>query len=221
MIGRSDAISSLETAIAGLDFSADNAELARLTAEHADIAAKREATRDEIRSLSDRIANYTGPDPATVAAAIMAGKSPAEAAAAGVSRVELEERRDALVASLDPLRERVDRLAADIEAHKAAMRERIAGAVEPYAQHLRAEQMKAAEALLATEAALIAVCRVADRHADPDGAAERARAGVTGQGSLLGWRDVLEVPGDVLAALRPLVDGCGAVRGLPTVIPLR
>lgn len=221
MIGRPDPLSAVAKAIAALDFAAENVELERLIAKHGDLAGKREATRDEIRSLTDRIANYRGPDPAQVAAAIMAGQSPAEAAAAGVSRIELEERRDALAASLDPIRERVDRLAAEIEAHKAAMRARIAEAVEPYAQHLRCKQVEAAEALLAAEASLIAVCRVADRYADPDGAAERARAGVTGQGSLLGWRDSLEVPSDVLAALKPLADKCGAVHSLPTVIPLR
>lgn len=219
--GRKDPVETLAGAVLALDFRTENAELYQMKAALADAQSKRDATREEIRTLSERILNFSGPDPAKVAEAILSGQSPAEAAAAGASRADLEDRRDSLVASLEPMRARIDQLAAEVEAHKAAMRERIADAAEPFLEHLRSRQVAAAEELLATEAAMIALGRVTGRHLDADGRAQRARAGVTGGSSLLGWRDALVVPAEVLAALKPLVDGCGAVPGLPTAIPLR
>lgn len=219
--GRKDPLAALASAVAGLDFAAENERLATLKASAADMEAKRDAVRTEIQSLSELISNWRGPEVSAVAEAIMAGTSPAEAAAAGVSRVELEERRDALVASLDPIRERIERLGQDVREAEAAMTSRIAEAVAPYVEHIEAQQRAAAEVLVQSDAALIALASVTNRRLDPDSKSRKAREGVTGSDSLLGWRDVIEPPAELLAALRPLDGKCAAVKGIPTAISTR
>jgi predicted nucleic acid-binding Zn-ribbon protein len=214
-------LADLSRAIAGLDFTIDNAELTRLKAEHADLQGKRDMVREEIRSLTDRISTYSGPDPVKVAEAIMAGTAPADAAAAGVSRVELEERRDALISSLDPIRERIDRLGEEIEDTKSAITLRIHEAFRPYVAAVHTRQREAAETLLQCDAELIALGAVCNRHLDDYGASRKAREGVTGSDTLLGWRDVIPVPADLLAALRPLDEKCAAVAGVPDRIATR
>jgi hypothetical protein len=219
--GRKDPLAALASAVAALDFGAENEALAKLRAEHADLQAKRDAVRAEIQSLSEQVANWTGPNPALVAEAIMAGKSPAEAASVGVSRVELEGNRDALVASVDLIRERIDRLADQIWEAESAMTARIAEAVAPYVAHIEAQQRAAGEVLVQSDAALIALASVTNRRLDPDRKSQKAREGVTGKDSLLGWRDVIEPPPELLAALRPLAEKCAAVKGIPTAIGTR
>lgn len=208
-------------ALAGIDHSTANAEIRDIKAAIAHAEGKDAAVRDEIGRLADRIGAYSRLDGETIAKAVLAGAEIEDAALTGESLRDLEERRDALVASLRPIAEHIEQLRQKLFAAEARARQPMIDAAKAYVEHLRERQRKAAEELLECDAAFVAIGSGLRCTLDGADASRRAREGVTGEWAILGYRDVLQPPGDLLAVLRPLSDLSEAVRGFPTAVPTR
>lgn len=216
-----EAIRDLRAAIARLDFSTINAEIFSLRTELADLDTKAESVRTEVARLQREIAEHRGPAAEDVAAAVMAGTDPAEAVCLAPTRQQVEQRRDALAASLRPIGARRDDLRHKLDQAEGRALSVIGSAVRPYLAHLHDRQRAAAQELVTCDSAVQAISRGLRLHVDHETASERAREAVMGERSLLGWQASLETPSDLLDALRPLVDRCAAVRGIPSAIPTR
>lgn len=196
---------NLAKAVAALDFSTGNAELERLRADYAATTDKDGEVRAEIERLSAEIAAYTGPDPEAVTAAILAGETLEAASKASRSKTDLEDRRTALRASLGPLRERAERIRAEIGESEGRLRAVLFDAVIEAIEAHAAQQREAAQAMLEAHAAIEALADLTRRGYLPEVRASRdAIAGLVGNGKLLAWRTQVEVPADLRKALEPL-----------------
>lgn len=222
MIGTKTApLAALEKAIAALDFSADNAEIARLKGEVSAITAKHESVRAEVSRLANEIRDYAGPEPDAVAAAILSGASMIDSATAGTSKETLAARRDALAGSLDPLMRKVDDLRRQIAEAEGRVRLRIFEAAKPFLADLGRQQREAAETILKADAAIKAIDGLCRCFAEQAGPSRKAVEGITGADTLLGWRDRVSVPEEVLAAFAPVSQRCEALPGLSREIVSR
>ncbi len=216
-----DALKALATAVAAIDHSASNAEIVAIRSEIAHVESKEAQVTEELRRLAGQIQNFAAPSPEAVAAAVLAGAELADAAFAGETKAELEDRRDALRSSLGPIRARMDQLRIELmDAEGRALRP-IAEAVRPYVQHLHDRQRRAAEEVVQCDAALLAISRGLRCHIEHESASELAREALTGPASLLGLRNVLPVPEDLLSVLQPLAAASEAIKAIPASIPTR
>lgn len=216
-----EALRAVAAELARIDHSAANAEISALKAEIAHAESREQAVRDEIGRLAERIGAYMRPDAETIAKAVLAGAELEDAALTGDSLRDLEERREALRSSLRPIQAHIDDRRQALFLAEARAREPIIDAVKPYIEHLRERQRRAAEVLLETDAAMVAIGSGLRCHVEGSDASRRAREGVTGDRALLNSGDVLRPPEDLLAVLQPLSDLSEAVRGFPTAIPTR
>lgn len=214
-------LKALAAALDRIDFATGNAEIESVRAELAHVEAKDAEIRDELSRLAEQIRSYRGPSGEQVAAAVLAGAQLADAAFAGESRAELGERRDALQSARRVLAATADQLRTELLEAKGRARRPIIEAVQPYLDHLLARQREAAEVLYACDAEVIAIARGLNIYVDHESASRRAREAVSGPDSLLGLRDVLKVPQDLVAVLRPLSDKSAAVSGIPTEVSTR
>lgn len=215
------ALQALQAALARIDHAAVNAEIAAIRTELAHVEAKESEVTEELRRLADRIQNFAAPSPEAIAAAVLAGAELADAAFAGETKAELEDRRDALRSSLGPIRARIDALRIELmDAEGRALRP-LSEAVRPYVQHLHDRQRRAAEEVVQCDAALLAISRGLRCHIEHESASELARKALTGPASLLGLRDVLPVPEDLLSVLQPLAAASEAIKAIPASIPTR
>jgi hypothetical protein len=207
----------LAAALAALDFSATNAEIDRLDAERANLADKAVAAELAAERLSSEIRDWRGADHEALADAILAGQSPGEAAQAAPSREGLVDQRLALLASAGALRDRAERARLDREEVAGSQRHAIFYAAEGFIADQLDAARAAAEALLAADAAIRAIAWVTGLQFLPgEGERDRARKALTAYDGLLGWRERIEVPADVVAALKPLE---GRAKGLRSGVP--
>lgn len=218
---RSGPLADFEKALSTIDFEPDNAEIRRLKGEIAAVRAKAQEVEAEARRLADEIRDWRGPEPDAVAAALMAGRSLTDASGASSTREELVARRDALFASLSPLGAMADDLQRQVVEIEARQRGQVVEAARAYITHLATVQRQAAEAITAADAGIQALERTLQCYLPEEQPSRRAREGVTGGDSLLGWRDNLPVPEDLVRALRPLVDRCEAIGWIPDTIATR
>lgn len=220
MIGttKTTPLAALEKALAGLDFDAENAELAHLKGELAKVNEKHEAARAEVSRLAGEIRDYAGPEPDAVAAALLSGSTVTEAATAGTSKETLAARRDALAASLNPLANRADELRREIAEAEGRMRYKIFAAAKPFLADLGRQQLEAAETIIKADAAIKAIDGALRCFAEEAGPSRKAIEGLTGTDTLLGWRDEVPVPEEVIAAFAPVAGRCDAMPDLPKVI---
>lgn len=216
-----DALKTFAAALAKIDHEPGNAAVREIRAQIAHAEGKIAAVREEANRLSQQIAAYRGPDANAVAAAVLAGAELDDATFASESRRDLAERREALTSSLKPISAHIDELRHALFVAEGRARQPMVDAAKAYAEHLRERQRNAAEELVEIDAALVAIGSGLQCHVEGAEASRQAREGVTGDRSILGWRDVLNPPGDLLAVLQPLADASDAVRGFPAAIPLR
>lgn len=215
------ALKALEAALARIDYASGNGEVEAVRVELAHVEAKDAEIRDELSRLAEKIRDYRGPSGEEVAAAVLSGAQLADATYATESRAELEERRDALQSARKVIAAMIDQLRQELVEAKGRARRPIAEAVQPYVLSLLARQREAAQVLYDCDAEVIAIARGLSIYVDHESASRRAREAVSGPDSLLGLRDVLQVPQDLVAALSPLSDKSAAVNGIPTAIPTR
>lgn len=109
---------------------------------------------------------------------MLAGAELADAAFADETKAELEDRRDGLRSSLEPIRARLDQLRIELmDAEGQALRP-ISEAVRPYVKLLEERQRKAAEELVQCDAALVMIGRGLRCHIEHQSAAELAREAI-------------------------------------------
>lgn len=216
-----DALKALRAALDRIDFAAGNAEVEAVRTELAHVEAKDSEIRDEISRLADKIRNYRGPSGEEVAAAVLGGAQLADATYATESRAELEDRRDALQSAQKVIAATIDQLRQDLAEAEGRARRPIAEAVAPYVEALLGRQREAAQVLCDCDAAVVAIARGLSMWVEHESASRRAREAVSGPDSLLGLRDVLPVPEDLLSVLQPLAAACEAIKAIPAEIPTR
>lgn len=223
MIGtKPNAPATLTSAIAAIDFAPGNAELDRLRAEAANVAAKDDETRQEIQRLANAAKDYRGPESDAVAAAILAGKSLAEATKGSTSREELQTQREALQSALGPLRQRAEDLRREIAEVEGRERNKAFDALAEHVADLTMRQKRAAMEIVETYAALTAIADATGQGFMPElSASKTAVKGLLGNDRILGWQMDLPVPPDVREALAVLAEKSGAVRTAPVAISTR
>lgn len=206
----------LAASLAALDFVATNAELDRLSSDHAACNARVGEVREEIDRLGREIAERRGPVSDLVADAIMAGKPLAEAAQAAPTTDALAAQRDALMGSLSSLGERAERLRGLIGEVEAKQRAIVLTALEDYRAELVERQKRAADEIAGCHAGLQAIADVTNKDWLAGLLASRlAMKGMHGPDKLLGHRASLRVPAELVAALKPVADAGQAIRPAP------
>jgi hypothetical protein len=217
MIGRNtDAALALKAAMASLDFTASNAELARLDAEAANLNSKAAEAEAEADRLGREIRDWRGPDVDAIADAMIAGTDASEAALAAPSREALVEQRQTLQSTAANLRERVSRAWREREDVARGQCAAILDAMGPFLAATIAEQRRAAQAILDCDAVLQAVSAMTGMRVDGEWPSRIAREALTKSNGLIGPASRLPVPRDVQDALAGLPD---RAKGLRTPCP--
>lgn len=163
MIGAKPAttpMAALERALAVLDFSETNAELARLDAEREKLNAKIAEAETEAQRLAAEVRDWQGPDAEDLADRILAGESASEVASTAPSREALTEARQAMLSTIGALQDRVTRVTRERDEVAHSQRLSIADAASDFLDQLRAEQVEAAERILTADAAMRALHHV-------------------------------------------------------------
>lgn len=214
----STSATTLAAALGMIDFEQTNSEIERLDNDRMTATQKAEEAEREAQRLSVELRDWTGPDPEALADLVLGGASPAEAALAAPTREQLVDRRMALLATANALRDRAERARNDREAVVASQRQAVYEAAEAFMEELQAIQARAAQELVAAIAAADAVREMAG-FTYGDVISSKARRGVTGADSILGPVDRIRVPDDVVAALKPLEAKVKGLRPVPVTVP--
>ncbi|SLJ86883.1 hypothetical protein [Novosphingobium mathurense] len=197
-------------AFAALDFTGEEAELAQLEAQRADIDTAIEranARRTEInQALAARSAGREAGRKAAglVADALLAGAHTSEAAALAPSPDQLQDEREQLAAAIRELQGRSDDVRSKLGALHRGAAGKAAIAAKPLADALRARAKQAAEELMECYAGLQALNSAIGAGSREVRQTRNAAAGCIGQDSLLSWRARIPVPSsvsDVIGAL--------------------
>lgn len=208
---------ALAAAVAAVDFEATNAEIARLDAERQTANDKAAEAEAEAQRLVEEIRNWNGPDAEALADAMLAGASPGETALAAPTREQLQDRRQAMLATAGALRDRAQRASRDRDEVAASQRLAILDAAHEFMEAQMKVQMRAAQDMINAVAAVDAVRWITGNNLAGSIASRQARRGVTGADSLLGPVDRIAVPASVVEALRPLE---GRAKGLYAPAPV-
>ena len=197
-------------AFAALDFTAEEAELAQLEAQRADIDTAIEranARRTEItQSLAARSAERGAGRKAAglVADALLTGAHTSEAAALAPSPDQLQDEREQLTAGIRELQHRSDEVRTKLSTLRGKATSKAVSAAQPLADALRAKAKLAAEELLECYAGLQALNSAIGAASREVNQVRNAAAGCIGQGELLSWRARIPVPSSVLEAIGAL-----------------
>lgn len=197
---------SLARAIETIDFTATNAEFARLDAELALMRDKAAEAETEAARLAEAVRAWAGPDPDTIADAIIAGQSPSEATQAAPTREGLVDQRTALLATARAFRDRQQLARQKRDEVAETQRLAIVDAAQEFIAEQTETQVLAAKTIADADAALQALRWVTGLHVPGAWASRSACRAVTGSDSLLGPIARLPVPAGVVAALAPLAD---------------
>lgn len=214
MIGRNaqDAALALKAAMAGLDFTASNAELARLDTEGANLNAKAAEADAEAKRLAQEIRDWRGPDADAIADAMIGGAEASEAALAAPSRERLVEQCQTLQATAAALRERAGRAWRERDEIAQGQCLAILEAMGPFLAATIAEQRRAAQCILDADAVIQAVAAMTGLRVEGEWPSRIAREALTNVNGLIGPASRLRVPADVIAALAPLADRAAGLR---------
>jgi chromosome segregation ATPase len=208
-------------AIAELDLSSENAQIAEL---EADIRRFNEAitTADERRSEIQRILrDRRGPDAHAVAEALLDGKTAMQAAREDPTDDDLKRELESLRAAIGELRDRVESARQGIESIQSGARQRAAECFSPIVDRLTDELRDVAELMVSHFAALRAINDATKGHTLARLSAERALPGLYGTDGLIAYRRQVPVPADIVDALRRF-EGKGAAlpARVPAMVPL-
>ena len=206
--------------IARLDLSADEVRLAEKRSELATVGEREREVREELQRLEAAIAHHRGPDANKVAELIMNGASLAEATAAGDSKHDLEQKRDALRSALGPIRDRTDALNGEIRELRGRIASEALQVVKPLVDALNSEARAAAEVLVATHAGRKAIAVAIGCWVDGEAAGRAAADALVGDSKLLPPRTNAQTPEAILKALAALQARCSIVSTPPAAIML-
>lgn len=205
---------NLAKALAELDFSASNAELARLKADLEVCYEKAAQVRTEAERLAHEIANWSAPDGETLADAIMAGEDPGAAAQSFPTRDDLRARRDALLSAIPALDDRAHDLRQASEEITRQEQARLLAVLQPYLDGIAERQRTAAKAIVDGHAELAAIGEIVGAPYLPERLPSRqAVERLIGMDRLLPYATTLPVPLPLVQLLEPVTTRCKAVEG--------
>ncbi len=203
-------IEATASAFAELDLSAENARIAEIEADIAQLEAAEKSARERCTAISREIAEFRGPSGAAVADALLANHAPSEAAVLSPDLDALEREKAALVAGAQALAHRAQVARAELQEVKAEAKLKLRPITQPLVDELTEEATALGERALEIFASLSAIAGTTG-----NGWQQARTVGlmVTGAvddfGLLLRLRGSVEAPADIVTALRAL-DGKGA-----------
>lgn len=186
---------STKAKLAGLDFSEEENELAKLkskAAEHKDAIAKLDA---ELQELGRQISANRESDGEQLADAILAGEDAATAEAVAPSIETLRSRRDALAKARVAIITRKDEVGRNEQELRNGVRLRISEVITPLVSLIAHRQKQAAQDLVDAHAALETINFLTNGFVHERYVSRRSiEDGLTGQDRLLEGRRFLDVP---------------------------
>lgn len=170
-------IAQVRDAIGRLDLSAENARIAEINGQIAEIDAAISTGRARCGELTSRVRSFDQVDAAAVADSMIA-LAPRRATAQGLSRAEAEAERSVVQAGLAELETRLAALRLELEQIRRRARQRVFVLCEPVFDEAMAEAKIAAARLLELLTFVAGVGRPLDRQASAEHALRRAVDGV-------------------------------------------
>ena len=213
MMTKSSALAmQLAEAIAALDISIQNDDLVRLEKDRQTLHKKANEAREEASKLAKAVQEWTGPDPALVADALLEGKAPSDAAAVGPSKEELTAKKQALMASSEELIRRAEDLKKVMGSAHQDMNGKIIEAARPFVEEIMKSSEAAAQQLLKNAASLSVINDVSKFYLSEVSAHRKAKDALCGAHKILPHQRSSQVPADVVKALKPLEEKGRAAR---------
>ena len=206
-------ITTLEAAaaaFAALDLSAENARIAEIEVNIAQLETAEKTAREQCTAVARDIAEFRGPSGGAVADALLAGHDPSDVAVLAPDLASLEKEKAAMMAGARSLAERQLDAIAEINEMKRAAKSKLQPIAQPLVDELVEVATALGERLLAIFASLSAISTttgVGWREARAVGLI--VSGAVDDHGLLLSLRGSVEAPAEVITALRAL-DGKGA-----------
>jgi hypothetical protein len=212
------ALQDAKRRIARLDFSAENARVADINQQLADIEAALQRARDRHEEILQLLRPFNGAhhlaaspvvndhDGRPIGDALLAGEDTSEAAEQRPNRDKLERERVALREGMADLAGRTRVLDVERQKVKAAAARRAYDQVQPLCEALEAEAREGARAVVRNFAALSALGRATQAHPPGLNAAATAMAGVRGPGMLVSAVEAIEAPAEVMEIIELIAD---------------
>jgi hypothetical protein len=226
-----EAIGDARLRIEALDLSAENARLAEIAQQLAQIEqalSVANARREEVLILLRPYRSNSGSIPlpdgtgGAVANALLAGVSASEAAGIMVDEAQLERELDALKAGMAELQQRQSALTRERLALPSAVGRRILAEIKPLCDAIESEARDAALIIEEAFAALSAITKATRTHSVALEATAAAIAGMRGGRGLLAASDTVSVPASITELLGLLADkGPAYTGGKPTAVRVR
>jgi hypothetical protein len=201
-------------ALASLDVSTENAQVAALQAEidrnneAVDVAERR------CREIGTALAGGGHPDAPAVADALVGGAAAMEAAIVGPGEEVMRLERESLRAGIGELNRRTEQARQEIDTIRDCARQRASECIQPLVDVIDEGMRMAAALLLEGFAAVSAINDATRGHARSRLAAELAVDGVMGMDRILGSQRHIEVPTEICSAI-------GSLRNKGAALPVR
>lgn len=203
-------IDATASAFAALDLSPENARIAEIEADIAQLEAAEKSARERCTAISREIAEFRGPSGAAVADALLANHAPSDAAVLGPDLDSLEKEKAALLAGARDLADRVQAARDRLREIKASAKLKLRPISQPLVDELTEEATAMGERLLEIYASLSAISGTTDNGWQQARAVGLMVTGaVDDYGLLLRLRGSVETPAEIVTALRTL-EGKGA-----------
>lgn len=202
-------IEATAAAFVALDLSPENARIAEIEANIAQLEAAEKSARERCTAIAREIAEFRGPSGAAVADALLANHAPSDAAVLGPDLDSLEKERGALSAGAQALALRAQNARAELLEVKDGAKLKLRPIVQPLIDELTEEATAIAERLLEIFASLSAISGTTNNGWQQARAVGLMVAGAVDDfGLLLRLRGSVETPAEIITALRAL-DGKG------------
>jgi chromosome segregation ATPase len=195
---------TIRAAIAAVNVETENAALARLADEIAELEKRAQEAEAGVMELSRQIRAAQEPDGSEVAESLIAGDGAANAAQLAPSEAELRSRRAGLQAGLSELNARREAKRRERQAIEEAVRAKVAQALKPTVDEIKAQATAAAGEIVEALGALEAVRSATLAFANETFAARHGAQGVAGPNRLLNGTREAQAPSELLDGLKGL-----------------
>lgn len=203
-------LEAIASAFAALDLSTENARIAEIEADIAQLEAAEKSARERCTAISREIAEFRGPSGAAVADALLANHAPSDAAVLGPDLDSLEKEKAALLAGVQSLAQRTRAAHAEKDEVKRGAKLKLRPISQPLVDELAEEATAMGERLLEIFASLSAISGTTDNGWQQARAVGlMVKGAVDDFGLLLRLRGSVEAPAEIVTALRAL-EGKGA-----------
>ena len=208
-----NAFKALSDAIAGFSLSEENAQVGALESEIVSIRERISASEKRATELNQQIRDYSGPDPEAIADALMQEVSPAEAAALGVSKEELVTEHKSLRSAIGRLNDRIRDRQLQIDEVRRVAGSKFTKVARPFVDEVAKTQTRAAEDLISAYAAIRLLNDIGRQFTAEETRSREAVTGVMSGSGIIAHRRDIEVPLELIEALKPIDEAGPALRG--------